>query len=134
MEEPCYFSQIEFAAFVLQMSAKLYNWGRCSVALFSCLVSECLSCRAGSKFFVVDLCLPSSEVHFHILTELGFKVSCKQLQRPVDACESSQEQANGLSMNTSFMLEIKGSVLPPWVVWRVCAAIQQLQPGNFEAR
>lgn len=67
------------------------------------------------------------------------EVVCKQLQRPIETCESKElfegthKQAMDPSMNTSFVLELKGGVLPPWVVWRVCASVEQLQPGNFEA-
>jgi hypothetical protein len=32
------------------------------------------------------------------------------------------------------MLELKGSTLPPWVVWRVSAVMQKFHSGNLEAR
>lgn len=79
-----------------------------------------------------DVPLLYSPVSFRNACLVMPEVVCKQLQRPVETVESLPEQTTGVSMNTSFMLEIKGSVLPPWIVWRVCAAVQ-LQSGNFEA-
>lgn len=61
------------------------------------------------------------------------EVLCKKTQSPVEANVIANEQAKELTMNTKYSLEVKGGILPPWVVWRVCTAIQQLQPGNFEA-
>lgn len=130
------FSQKNLRIFALQNSSKLYNRRRCSFVVFSCLISKCLSYYARSKDFQRVWCTSLFKIYFLLSNSrvVIVQVVCKQLQRPVDTSESLNEQTNGVSMNTSFMLEIKGSVLPPWVVWRVCAAVQQLQSGNFEAR
>ncbi|KAI5070502.1 hypothetical protein GOP47_0014845 [Adiantum capillus-veneris] len=74
-----------------------------------------------------------SPVTFQNASLVMSEVLCKKTQSPVESNVISNEQSKGLLMNTNYSLEVKGGILPPWVIWRVCTAIQQLQPGNFEA-
>ncbi|KAH7281453.1 hypothetical protein KP509_36G048400 [Ceratopteris richardii] len=59
------------------------------------------------------------------------EVVCKKLHTPGDGI--ANEHSKQYTMNARHSLEVRGGVLPPWVVWRVCRVVQQLQHGKWEA-
>ena len=63
----------------------------------------------------------------------NMQVVCKQLQR---TSENELYEATDTQpfTNKSFVLELRGSILLPWVVWRVSAVMQKFHSGNLEAR
>eukprot|EP00249_Psilotum_nudum_P013602 c24417_g1_i2 orf=284-1057(+) len=76
-----------------------------------------------------DVPLLYSPVPFQNAAIVVPEVSCKQMQRG-DTVAGLYGQND---VNTTFCLEIKGTPLLPWVICRICSAIQQSHPESFEA-
>lgn len=86
-----------------------------------------------------DVPILYSPVSFQNAALVMPEVICKKLQRSAEAFPNEEQSNASLteevksSLNLSFSLELKGAILPPWVVWRVCTALQLFRTGVFEA-
>ncbi|XP_024366090.1 uncharacterized protein [Physcomitrium patens] len=70
------------------------------------------------------------------------EITCKQLQRtdgfikpPVNNSKKNiSPKCTETASNTMYTMEIKGSFLPPWVIIRLCAVLQESQPLGYSVR
>ncbi|XP_073389858.1 uncharacterized protein [Physcomitrium patens] len=70
------------------------------------------------------------------------EITCKQLKRS-DGCIQPQirddkvkvsRNSSETASDTTYIMETKGSFLPPWVILRLCTVVQESQPLGFSAR